>query len=121
MNASRPKPAGDTAPALGPIRVQKRDSEPSQSLREKLCADCGRSFALEAEQKYFLCPACYKKRFARKPVRKGETQILIQIQCIECGVTDYLDFMPSDPTKATCKACFHRRKREPTTESPHTT
>lgn len=97
---------------LGPIKVQKRETEPKRELREKLCADCHRPFTITVDQKFFLCPACYQRRAPRKPVRKGETKVLIQIKCVDCGAQDYLDFMPTDPTHAFCRACYLRRKRE---------
>jgi hypothetical protein len=97
----------------GAVRVQKRDVGAVSTLREKLCADCGRTFPVEVEQKFYLCAECYRRRFTRKPARKGETQVLIQICCVDCGAQDYLDFMPADPAKAFCRACYHRKKREP--------
>jgi DNA-directed RNA polymerase subunit RPC12/RpoP len=111
-----PEPSNETPlspQSKGAVRVQKRDAEAAPTLREKICAECSKTFTVEAEHKFFICPECYRRRFARKPARKGETQVLIQIQCVECGAQDYLDFMPNDPANAYCRACYTRKKREP--------
>jgi CxxC-x17-CxxC domain-containing protein len=98
----------------GSVMVQKRKAEAEPTLREKLCAGCGKPFHLEAEQKFYLCPDCYRKAqpAPKKSVRKGEAQVLIQIRCADCGVVEYLDFVPSDPNATYCRACFSKRKRE---------
>ncbi len=99
-------------PLPAPIKVQKRVDAPRAGLRDKLCADCHRPFTMAEDQKHFLCPSCHQRKLTRRPVRKGETRVLIQIQCVSCGAQDYLDFVPPDPAKATCRACFLRLKRE---------
>ena len=94
--------------------VQKRvlNAEPTQ--REKLCATCGKPFQLTPDQKFYLCPNCYRKAQPppKKTAKKGEAQVLIQIHCVECGTEEYLDFVPSDPNATYCRACFSRRRRE---------
>jgi DNA-directed RNA polymerase subunit RPC12/RpoP len=99
--------------------VQKRAPVETPSLREKLCATCGRPFQLTPDQKYYLCPNCYRKTQPppRKTIRNGEAQVLIQIQCVECGTIEYLDFVPSDPGNTYCRTCFAQRKREEKTPS----
>lgn len=98
----------------GAVMVQKRVANPEPALREKLCATCGKPFQLTPDQKYFICPDCYRKTQApvRKTVRRGDAQVLIQIRCVECGAEEYLDFVPSDPNATYCRACFSKRKRE---------
>lgn len=99
----------------GSVMVQKRVAAPEPAPREKLCAACGRPFQLAPDQKYYLCPSCYRKGqpAPRRSPRKGEAQVLIQIHCVECGAEEYLDFVPSDPSATYCKACFSKRKRDP--------
>ena len=98
----------------GSVMVQKRvlNAEPTQ--REKLCATCGKPFQLTPDQKFYLCPNCYRKAQPppKKTAKKGEAQVLIQIHCVECGTEEYLDFVPSDPNATYCRACFSRRRRE---------
>jgi len=98
----------------GSVMVQKRAANTEPTLREKLCATCGRPFQLTPDQKYYLCPNCYRKAQppVKKTTRKGEAQVLIQIHCVECGTEEYLDFVPSDPSATYCRACFSRRRRE---------
>lgn len=112
-----PKPAADRSshPQPGSVLVQKRTVNPEPTLREKLCATCGKPFQLTADQKFYLCPNCYRKAQPppKKVNRKGEAQVLIQIHCVECGAEEYLDFVPSDPAATYCRACFSKRKREP--------
>ena len=98
----------------GSVMVQKRVANPEPTLREKLCATCGRPFQLTPDQKYYLCPNCYRKVQPppKKSPKKGEAQVLIQIHCVECGTEEYLDFVPSDPTATYCRACFSKRRRE---------
>jgi CxxC-x17-CxxC domain-containing protein len=98
----------------GSVMVQKRVANVEPTLREKLCATCGRPFQLTPDQKYYLCPNCYRKAQPppKRPPRKGEAQVLIQIHCLECGVEEYLDFVPSDPNATYCRACFSKRRRE---------
>jgi CxxC-x17-CxxC domain-containing protein len=98
----------------GSVMVQKRAGLPKTEDREKLCATCGKPFTLSPEQKYFLCPRCYQKSLPpRKTSRPGETQLLIQIQCPDCGTEEYVGFVPQDPQATFCKACFAKRKRKP--------
>jgi CxxC-x17-CxxC domain-containing protein len=98
----------------GSVMVQKRATGLEPTLREKLCATCGKPFQLTPDQKYYLCPDCYRKTQPppKKSVRKGEAQVLIQIHCADCGTEEYLDFVPSDPNSTYCRACFSKRKRE---------
>ena len=98
----------------GSVMVQKRVPSPEPTPREKLCATCGKPFHLAPEQKYYLCPNCYRKSQPppKKSTRKGEAQVLIQIHCAECGVEEYLDFVPSDPNATYCRACFSKRRRD---------
>ncbi len=99
----------------GSVMVQKRVVQVEPVLREKLCATCGKPFLLSPEQKFYICPDCYRKTQAplKKTIRKGEAQVLIQIRCASCGTVEYLDFVPSDPSATYCRACFAKRKREP--------
>lgn len=98
----------------GTVMVQKRTPKAEPTLREKLCATCGRPFQLSPEEKFYLCPHCYRKSqpAPKKAPRKGETQVLIQIHCVACGAEEYLDFVPSDPQATYCRACFAKRRRE---------
>lgn len=117
-----PSPDAPAKPASAPaVKIQKRTPEAVTDLREKQCADCGKVFELAPDQKFYLCPDCYRRRFSRKPVRKGDTQVLIQITCASCGGRDYLDFVPTEPEKALCRTCFADRRREPLPETSHPT
>jgi len=100
--------------APGSVMVQKRVAASEPAPREKLCASCGKPFHLTPDQKYYLCPNCYRKGLPapKRPSKKGEAQVLIQIRCVECGTEEYLDFVPSDPNATYCRACFAKRKRE---------
>ena len=113
-NPMPPGPAQPRNPAPGSVMVQKRLTAQEPTLREKLCASCGRPFQLTPDQKFYLCPNCYKKSQppVKKPSRKGEAQVLIQIHCAECGAEEYLDFVPADPKATYCRACFAKRRRD---------
>jgi len=125
---SRPTPVPkdeSAAPAQlgapGSVRVQKRDNNAPPALREKLCATCGKPFKLQPDEKYFDCPACYRKNQApRKPKKRGEAQVLVQIKCAACGTVEFLGFAPTDPATALCRACFSAQKREQKLALPHT-
>lgn len=94
--------------------VQKRAPRTAPALREKICATCGKPFQLTPEQKFYLCPSCYRKEHpTRKPASKGPSRVLTQIQCPLCGTVEYLDFVPQDPAATLCRACFAKQKREP--------
>ena len=114
-------PASGVAPnAPGTVKIQKRETKPPVTTREKVCATCGRTFRLAPEEKFFNCPHCYKKTVpVRKAPRKNEAQILTQIICLECGTQEYVDFVPSDPAAALCAACFSKRKRELQVQKNH--
>lgn len=109
------------SPMPGVVLVQKRVASQAPSLREKLCATCGKPFQLEPEQKFFICPDCYRKAQppAKKSPRRGEAQVLIQIRCMECGTVEYLDFVPPDPAAVYCRACFAKHRREPRPNGTH--
>lgn len=127
----RPKPQPPLLPAPEPgaespappvVRVQKRTGPPEPGARrEKRCSVCGQLFQLTADEKFFMCPACYQKELMRKKAtRRRGTQVLIQIQCPDCGATDYVEFIPQDPGTTFCRACYERRRREPTGGPDHT-
>ena len=124
LDPPKPPRAGPV-PSLGPnpngtVKVQKRETKPAITTREKLCATCGRTFRLAPEEKFFNCPHCYKKtQPVRKAVRKNEAQILTQIICVECGTQEYVDFVPTDPAAAFCAECFSKRKRELQVQKNH--
>jgi len=103
------------------VLVQKRKPVVPDGTREKLCATCGKPFQLTADEKFFDCPACYRRNHPiPKPPRKTGAQVLIQIQCVGCGAQELLDFMPPDPKHAYCRACFtEQKKREPKPRTPH--
>ena len=103
------------AAAQGPgtVKIQKREAKEPSRLREKVCATCGRTFALEPDQKFFNCPECYRKSLPpRRPARRSEAQILTQITCVECGTVEYLDFVPADIHATYCHSCFAKRRQE---------
>lgn len=113
-------PQQEVAPGLvGLIKIQKRDPKAVPALREKICATCHKPFALEADQKFYDCPSCYRKAHPQqKPKRRGRAQILVQIECVECGAREFLDFTPPDAKTALCRACFSKKKREEKTHEP---
>lgn len=121
---TRPRKEEPSAPlqsgAPGTVRVQKRDHSAAATLREKLCATCGKPFTVTPEQKFFACPDCYRKSLPpHKSKKRGEAQVLVQIQCAQCGTKEFLSFAPTDPKEVLCRACFSKRKREQKLASPH--
>lgn len=115
--AAPPKPG-----APGTVRVQKRDPAAASDLREKLCATCGKPFRLTPEQKFFDCPDCYRKSHPpHKSKKRGEAQVLVQIECAECGTKEFLSFAPTDPKAVLCRTCFSKQKREQKLASLHPT
>ncbi|MDP2876357.1 MAG: hypothetical protein Q8O00_09250 [Holophaga sp.] len=105
----------------GSVRVQKRDNAAAPTLREKLCATCGKAFKLQPDEKFFDCPTCYRKNQTPRPPRKrGEARVLVQITCVACGTVEFLGFAPTDPANALCRSCFATQKREQKLASPHT-
>lgn len=120
-------PSGEPAPeaAPAPVRLTKRvpvaPPDP-KAPREKICAECGLHFRVEAGQKFFLCPDCYRRSFTYK--RKGgqtAARVLTHITCAACGTQEYLPFVPEDPAKALCRACYAKQRPEPnpTPRHPH--
>lgn len=113
-----PAPADPEERPRPTVKLQKPVTTQTAS-REKLCADCGIAFEVGPDQRFYLCPSCYRRKFGRKGSRPGSAQVLIQIQCTCCGATEYLDFMPADPAQAMCRACFAEKRRELQPPSPH--
>jgi len=115
---SEPKALADQ-PA-GTVKVQKREVKVPDGRREKICATCGQTFTLAADEKFFNCPNCYRKtQPVRKAPRKSDAQILTQITCLECGTVEYLDFVPTDVNATYCHSCFSKRKQELQASRPH--
>lgn len=111
--AGTPSDAPIPEKPLGPVLVQKRKPVTVSPVRQKICETCKRPFTMAVDQKFFICPDCYKKTLPpRKPNRQGDAQVLTQIRCAECGATEYVGFIPQDPELALCKSCFGKRKRE---------
>jgi CxxC-x17-CxxC domain-containing protein len=115
--------APETAPPKAPVLLTKRapvaPPDP-KSPREKICAECGMRFKVETGQKFYLCPDCYRRSFTYK--RKGgkeAARILTHITCAACGSQEYLPFVPEDPAKALCRACFAKERPEPKPASGH--
>lgn len=113
-----PAPDQEAAPAppRPGVRLTKRTPvlppDPS-AAREKICAECGIKFQLESGKKFFLCPDCYRRSFARQRGGKDTARILTHITCSKCGAQEYLPFVPEDPAKALCRACFATERPEP--------
>ncbi len=107
----------DLAPKPTPVLLTKRVAvapPDPKAPREKICSDCGMHFRVETGQKFYLCPDCYRRSFVYK--RKGgpdAARILTHITCASCGAQEYLPFIPDDPTKALCRACFAKARPEP--------
>ncbi|BDU70767.1 hypothetical protein GETHOR_28680 [Geothrix oryzae] len=127
-----PKPSNDpesgeavpaTAPAKPPVLLTKRVAvapPDPKAPREKICAECGMHFRVETGQKFYLCPDCYRRSFTYK--RKGgkdAARILTHITCAVCGGQEYLPFVPEDPAKALCRACYAKERPEPKPASGH--
>jgi len=114
--------AQGAAPAGPPVLLTKRvpvaPPEPS-APRDKICAECGIKFHLESGKKFFLCPDCYRRSFARQRGGKDGARILTHITCVRCGTQEYLPFVPEDPAKALCRACFAAERPEPKRPSKH--
>jgi CxxC-x17-CxxC domain-containing protein len=114
-----PDPAPKAAPVLLTKRTPVAPPDP-KAPREKICAECGVHFKVEAGQKFYLCADCYRRSFSYK--RKGgkeAARILTHITCAECGAQEYLPFIPDDPAKALCRACFAKQRPEPKPISRH--
>ena len=119
--------AGDKAPDLVPkptpvLLIKRAPVAPpdSNAPREKICAECGIHFKVESGQKFYLCPDCYRRSFTYK--RKGgqyTARILTHITCAACGAQEYLPFIPDEPAKALCRACFAKERPEPKAGSRH--
>ncbi len=110
-----PKPT----PVLLTKRVAVAPPDP-KAPREKICAECGIHFRVESGQKFYLCPDCYRRSFVYK--RKGgkdAARILTHITCAVCGGQEYLPFVPDDPTKALCRACYAKEQPEPKAPAKH--
>jgi len=118
-----PEATSGPAPAKPAVRLTKRapvaPPDP-KSPREKICAECGMRFKVEAGQKFYLCPDCYRRSFSYK--RKGgkeAARVLTHITCATCGAQEYLPFVPEDPAKALCRACFAKERPEPKAAPRH--
>ena len=119
--------SGDAAPDLAskptPVLLTKRVAvapPDPKAPREKICSECGIHFRIESGQKFYLCPDCYRRSFVYK--RKGGNEaarILTHITCASCGTTEYLPFVPDDPTKSLCRACFAKERPEPKSPPRH--
>lgn len=101
------------APVLLTKRAPVAPPDP-KAPREKICAECGMHFKIESGQKFYLCPDCYRRSFTYK--RKGgqeAARILTHITCAQCGMQEYLPFVPEDPTTALCRTCYAKVRPEP--------
>lgn len=116
-------PGGEPAPAPAAVKLTKRTpvAPPDPTApREKACADCGRTFRVEPGQKFFLCPDCYRRSYTyRRKGGKDTARILTHITCAQCGASEYLPFLPEDPAKALCRACFAKQPSEPKAAPRH--
>jgi len=77
-------------------------------------------FRVESDQKFYLCPDCYRRSFVYK--RKGgkdAARILTHITCASCGAQEYLPFVPDDPAKALCRTCYAKERPEPKAPPKH--
>jgi CxxC-x17-CxxC domain-containing protein len=113
--------ASETTQPAGAVILRKREAASDEAtVREKLCAQCSRSFRVEPEQKFYLCPDCYRRNFVQKREKgRSETRILTHITCSSCGTQEYLPFVPDDREKALCRACFKAQKPEQKRSSEH--
>jgi predicted RNA-binding Zn-ribbon protein involved in translation (DUF1610 family) len=121
MNARGPKPKPPPPAAAGSgVLVQKWQPTVPSGLRTKTCDRCGKNFELATDEKFFLCRDCYEQEARRQQgKRKRGTAILSLIHCAGCGAEEYLDFVPSDPAEALCRACFGRKRREQKSKATH--
>ncbi len=114
-----PDPAPKPVPVLLTKRAPVAPPDP-KAPREKICSECGIHFRIEAGQKFYLCPDCYRRSFVYK--RKGgndAARILTHITCATCGTPEYLPFIPDDPATALCRACFAKQRPEPKAPTRH--
>lgn len=115
--------APEATPARPPVILTKRAPvapPAADTPREKICSECGMRFKVESGQKFYLCADCYRRSFVYK--RKGgkeAARILTHITCAACGAQEYLPFVPDDPAKALCRACYAKERPEPKTASRH--
>jgi CxxC-x17-CxxC domain-containing protein len=95
------------------VKIEKPSVHQKKRAREKCCATCGKPFALEPDQKFFDCPACYQKKISsQKPRKRSETKVLTQIRCASCGVAEFVGFVPDDLTNVLCGACFKQAREQ---------
>ena len=126
--AKKDPAAGESLPDLAskptPVLLTKRTpvAPPDpKAPRDKICSECGMHFKLESGQKFYLCPDCYRRSFVyKRNGGKDVARILTHITCATCGATEYLPFIPDDPAKALCRACFATQKPEQKSPNRHT-
>ena len=119
--------AGDAVPDAAPKATQvlltKRTpvAPPDpKAPREKICSECGMHFKVETGQKFYLCPDCYRRSFVyKRNGGKDTARILTHITCAACGAAEYLPFIPDDPSKALCRACYAKERPEPKSPPRH--
>jgi CxxC-x17-CxxC domain-containing protein len=91
-----------------------------EAPREKICSECGHRFRMDGGKKFYLCPDCYRRSFVYNRGGAGDAaRVLIHITCSKCGSQEYLPFLPDDPAKALCRACFAIERPEPRRPSKH--
>ena len=98
------------------VRLTKRTPPPPpdpEASRDKICAECGVRFRLEPGKKFFLCPDCYRRSFTyRQRGGREAARVLTHITCAQCGTEAYVPFLPEDPAKALCPACFAEARQK---------
>lgn len=85
-------------------------------MSERLCRDCGATFAFDGEQQAVYakkgfappkrCPDCRAKR---RRDREEAAPTLHEVQCSACGTLTQVPFEPSDKRPVYCDDCFAYR------------
>jgi CxxC-x17-CxxC domain-containing protein len=58
------------------------------------------------------CPQCFSDKIDQreKPRNPHGTRTMFQIECVECGRQETVDFVPSSLSETTCSKCFEAKK-----------
>jgi len=63
-----------------------------------------------------LCDNCYRDMKGESPdsPRPRKLQVTTSIVCCRCGKREYVNFIPEDPDKVLCRACYYEKPRSDT-------
>jgi CxxC-x17-CxxC domain-containing protein len=90
--------------------------------RHLQCTTCGADFLWAAgEQQFFAergldhlpkrCPACKRRRHAKRVEAGDGAQSTFEAQCSNCGRRTTVPFRPSTGRPVFCRSCFEHRRQ----------